>query len=108
MRCIIGLVLFVGLCYVGIQSLESYVTARALADDPSLSQRSAEAAAWKVVKEYHAYVYVAAGVLTLAVCGLTKLLERQGSFNEEGAWREEAERLVAQRYQKSCDGRGSA
>jgi hypothetical protein len=40
-------------------------------------------------------------VTTLALCSLPNLLERQGSFNEQGAWREEAERRVAQRYQKS-------
>jgi hypothetical protein len=101
MRCIIGLVLFLGLCYGGIQSLKSYATARELANYPGLSQRSAEAAAWKVVKEYHAYVYVAAGVITVALCSLPKLLERQGSFYEQGTWREEAERRVAERYQKS-------
>jgi hypothetical protein len=101
MRCIIGLVLFVGLCYGGIQSLNSYATARELANDPGLSQRAAEAAAWKVVGEYHAYVYVAAGVITIALCSLSKLLDRAGSFNEEGAWRKEAERRVAERYARS-------
>jgi hypothetical protein len=101
MRCIIGLVLFVGLCYGGIRSLNSYATARELANDPSLSKRAAEAAAWKVVKEYHAYVYVAAGVITIALCSLPTLLDRAGSFNEQGAWREEAERRVAERYERS-------
>jgi hypothetical protein len=101
MRCIIGLVLFLGLCYGGIQSLKSYATARELANDPGLSQRSAEAAAWKVVKDYHAYVYAAAGVMTIALCSLPKLLERQGSFFEHGNWREEAERRAAERYQRS-------
>jgi hypothetical protein len=101
MRCIIGFVLFVGLCYGGIQSLKSYATARELANDPGLSQPAATAAAWKVVKEYHAYVYVAAGVITIALCSLPKLLERQGSFNEQGAWRQEAERRVAERAQRA-------
>jgi hypothetical protein len=101
MRCIIGLVLFLGLCYGGIQSLKSYATARELENDPGLSQSSAEAAAWKVVKEYHAYVYVAAGVITVALCSVPTFLERHGSFNEQAAWREEAERRVAERYQRS-------
>jgi hypothetical protein len=101
MRCIVGLVLFVGLCYGGIQSLDSCVTAWELQNDPGLSKRAAEATAWKVVEKYHAYVYVAAGVITIALCSLPKLLERAGSFNEEGAWRAEAERRVAERYEQS-------
>jgi hypothetical protein len=101
MRCVIGLLLFVGLCYGGIQGLNSYATARELANDPGLSQRAAEAAAWKVVEDYHAYVYIAAGVITLVLCSLPTLLERQGSFNEAGAWRAEAERRVAERYERS-------
>jgi hypothetical protein len=101
MRCVIGLVLFVALCYGGIRSLNAYATARELANDPSLSQRAAEAAAWKVVEANHAYVYIAAGVITILLCSLPTILERQGSFNEEGAWRQEAERRVAERYERS-------
>ena len=101
MRCIIGFVLFVGLCYGGIQSLRSYAAARELAKNPGLSQPAAEADAWKAVKEYHAYVYVAAGVITIALCSLPKLLEGQGSFNEQGAWREETERRVAERAERA-------
>jgi hypothetical protein len=101
MRCIIGLVLFVVLCYGGIQWLKSYAAARELASDPSLSQRAAETAAWKVVKDYHAYVYVAAGVITIALCSLPKLLDKQGSLNAQGRWREEAERRAAERYQST-------
>lgn len=101
MRCVIGLVLFVGLCYSGIRSLNAYATARELANDPGLSKRAAEEAGWKVVGEYHAYVYVAAGVITIALCNLPTLLDRAGSFNEQGAWREEAKRRVAERYENS-------
>jgi hypothetical protein len=101
MRCILGFVLFVGLCYGGIQLLRSYATAQELATKPGISQPAAEAAAWKTVKEYHAYVYVAAGVITLALCSLPTLLERQGSFNEQGAWRQEAERRVAERAERA-------
>jgi hypothetical protein len=97
MRCILGLVLFVGLCYGGIRSLNWLALSRELANDPGLSQRAAEGAAWNVVKEYHAYVYVAAGVITIVLCSLPKLLDRQGNFNEQGAWRQEAERRVAER-----------
>jgi hypothetical protein len=100
MRCIIGIVLFVGLCYAGIRGLDSYATGRELADNPGLSQRAAEEAAWKVVKEYHAYVYVAAGVVTIALLSLPKLLDGQGSYNAQGAWRKEAERRAAERNQR--------
>jgi hypothetical protein len=98
MRCIIGIVLFVGLCFGGIRSLQSYATTRELAKDPGISQRAAEAAGWKVASQYHAYVYVAAGVLTIALCSLPNLLDKQGGYNEQGAWREDAERRAAERY----------
>jgi hypothetical protein len=91
MRCIIGIVLFVGLCYAGIRGLDSYATGRELADNPGLSQRAAEEAAWKVV---------AAGVVTIALLSLPKLLDGQGSYNAQGAWRQEAERRAAERNQR--------
>jgi hypothetical protein len=100
MRCIVGIVLFVGLCYAGIRGVDKYATARELARDPGLSQHAAEEAAWKVVKEYHAYVYVAAGVITIALLSFPKLLDSQGSYNAQGAWREEAERRAAERNQR--------
>jgi hypothetical protein len=100
MRCIVGIVLFVGLCYAGIRGLDSYATSRELAGNPGISQRAAEDAAWKVVKDYHAYVYAAAGVITIALLYLPKLLDAQGSYNAQGAWREEAERRAAERNQR--------
>jgi len=108
MRCVIGLVLFVVLCYAGIRTLDSVMTKRELANDPTMSQRAAETAAWETVKGYHAYVYAGAGLITLALCCLPKLLDRQGSFNEEGAWRREAERRVAEQTQRSAGGGGQA
>jgi hypothetical protein len=100
MRCIIGIVLFVGLCYGGIRGLDRYATSRELANNPGLSQSAAEKEAWKVVGKYHAYVYVAAGVITLAFLCLPKLLDAQGSYNAKGTWREEAERRAAERNQR--------
>jgi cytochrome c-type biogenesis protein CcmH/NrfG len=100
MRCIIGIVLFVGLCFAGIRGLDKYATSRALADDPGLSQRAAKEAASQAVGKYHAYVYVAAGVITIALCLLPKLLDGQGSYSAKGTWREEAERRAAERNQR--------
>jgi hypothetical protein len=100
MRCIIGIVLFVGLCFAGIRGLDKYATSRELANNPGLSQSAAEKEAWKAVGKYHAYVYVAAGVITIALLSLPKLLDGQGSYNAKGAWREEAERRAAERNQR--------
>jgi hypothetical protein len=100
MRCIIGIVLFVGLCFAGIRGLDSYVTSRELAANPGLSQNAAKETARQVVGKYHAYVYVAAGVITIAFLCLPKLLDAQGSYNSKGAWREEAERRAAERNQR--------
>jgi hypothetical protein len=101
MRCVMGFVLFVVLCYCGIRTLNAVATARELANSPGLSQRAAEAAAWKVVGEYHAYVYVAAGIITIAACSLPTLLLKQRGFDEEDAWRRAAEQRVAQRSKQS-------
>jgi hypothetical protein len=100
MRCIVGIVLFVALCYGGIRGLNSFLVSRELANDPTISQHAAESAAWKVVKQYHAYVYVAAGLLTLVFCSLPTVLDKQGSYNEQGGWREKAERRAAERLQR--------
>lgn len=87
MRCVFGLVLCVVLCYCGLQTLGAVATAMAAADNPHLSQRAAEAAGWKVVEKYHAVVYVASGLITLAVCSLPTLLARRSGFNKDEAWR---------------------
>jgi hypothetical protein len=100
MRCIIGLVLFVGLCVGGIRGLDRYVTSRELSNNPGISQSDAKAVASQVVGKYHAYVYAAAGVITIALCMLPNLLDAQGSYNAKGAWREEAERRAAERNQR--------
>jgi len=68
MRCIFGFVLFVALCYGGMQLV-------------------AQVAGWKVAQKYHAYVYAVAGLITLGACSLPSLLSKQGDFNEEKEWR---------------------
>jgi hypothetical protein len=87
MRCIFGLVLCIGLCYVGIQGLYAAATAYVTANIPGISHRAAQADAWKTVQKYHAHVYVAAGLIALTVCSLPSLLAKHSGFNEEEEWR---------------------
>jgi hypothetical protein len=82
MRCILGLVLFVALCYGGLQTLSAVAAAREAANDPGLSQRAAQAAGWKVAEKHHALVYAAAGLITIVLCSLPTLLSRETGFDE--------------------------
>jgi hypothetical protein len=86
MRCILGLVLFVALCYGGIQILYAVSTAYEAGNTPGLSHRDAQIAGWKVAQKYHAHVYVVAGLITLGACSLPSLLSKHTGFNEEQEW----------------------
>ena len=87
MRCILGVVLFVALCYGGVQGLAAVASARASAASRGMSQRSAQIAGWKVASKYHALVYVVAGVISLAACCVPSLLSKHTGFSEEDEWR---------------------
>jgi len=87
MRCIFGFVLFVALCYSGIQTLYVVATAYEANKTPGLSHLAAQVAGWKVAQKYHAYVYAVAGLITLGACSLPSLLGNHGDFNEEKEWR---------------------
>jgi hypothetical protein len=87
MRCVLGLVLCLVFCYCGIQGLYHVATAMETANNPGISKRAAQAVGWKVVKKYHAVVYVVAGLSSLACCCLPTILAHRTGFNEAEEWR---------------------
>jgi hypothetical protein len=87
MRCVFGLVLCGALCFGGIHGLSAIAAVRYAANNSGVSRSTAQAVGWKVAQKYHAAVYVAAGVISLAACALPSLLSRNRAFNEQDEWR---------------------